>query len=88
MDAINPSTCIKSNIWTLWSENELYLEKVLPRNEIVFARISEVLSAADAPKELVVVYGGGHMPMIEDYILGLGFEAQPELSKWVVAIQP
>lgn len=70
----------------LASKESFYQEFVAKRNQLVFDRTNEVLSQSNVPTEIVISYGAGHMPMIEEFLLSIGFSPKKDGEEWVKVI--
>jgi hypothetical protein len=67
----------------LTEQNSFYITMVVARNEIVFNKIKETVESGGSPKEIIIPYGAGHMPMIEKFLLSIGFQPKPDGEEWV-----
>jgi hypothetical protein len=67
----------------LTEKGTFYQEFIIERNQIVFERIQEVLKQTGESEGIIVSYGAGHMPMIEEFLLSIGFSPKKEGEEWL-----
>lgn len=53
------------------------------RNDFIFTALNDLWNRDEIPTEIAIVYGAGHLPIVEDYLLRQGFKPVLGSDSWL-----